>query len=1004
MLLIVESTMMGFSYEKRPLKRPRLGPPDVYPQEPKQKEDELTTINVKHGFATMPQLTDEFGTARNCNLTAVKVVEYFNQIMNKKEELNTLIPDTGRKRQQINPKDNFWPATARTKNAIEAWFKDLAGSKPLSSLSKKVPSLYSHSLLCSYFELLSMGELIGATLSSRAIMTHRLLTSTRRKEIFMMLCEYSVPMLRAAWFIKLSYAYTVAVSEVKIKKRQLPDPTQEWTATLIKFLKDQLNKLQDYYHMSSGSTPTRGQGASPAPNTTGAAMTEEQKLAHRHWQYCTRLAHFLYEEGLLDRQEFLYEEGLLDRQEFLQWLLDLLDKVRSNPADDGLLRPLLPLALQYVDEFVQSELLGRKFAYLCCKKLAQLCFSSDTAPSLLAASPQSPLVTASNNRIKFVVHIKHIHDLCSSCVPGVTPQVANFSEYLSCSHHRDIILGLSVILQYKVCQVLGATSNGTGGGDRIPTPDKLAPTYLVRLISRIPLWNSVGEGKTHSVLNGSPLDHLPCTPSTLPMPQRSNNHHIRRQLRSLEEHICQRSQAAEGRWSCDKWQQSSAGLTTNKVLTALEALDRHSFDRMDSNNCLDTLYSKIFTVPGNKDNGSAGASDTTREIRADFPINHDEAVVQTLCEWAVSHQRSGEHRAMAVSKLLEKRQGDLCAAVAGEGEGQDDKDSVCSGTGAPLGLPVFQNLLMKFLDNDAPVLDDNPSPQNRAMFTNLIHLFAELIRHDIFSHDVYMCTLISRGDLNTGGPTHKPATPGDSRTGVGNPSLQDEDGSLFPAKLEVQDHGRGMDYDDSKIDDDLDKLLQHIKEEQQNSMLSREGVVPQDAPDSPKDDGVPALVAPPIAAVPLEGPEPGNSGETRSRHLLYTTHFPLPQDEPYTMHDCNQRHVLLYGVGRVRDEARHTVKKMTKEVCKLFGKKFSIDVAEVDPSRKGYDSTKTPLHCQYWTSLRAEVYMNWMHSVGSVWKLKELLFGAHFKACGVLEHFLETCYPLPLSPSIGSRA
>lgn len=28
-----------------------------------------------------------------------------------------------------------------------------------------------------------------------------------------------------------------------------------------------------------------------------------------------------------------------------------------------------------------------------------------------------------------------------------------------------------------------------------------------------------------------------------------------------------------------------------------------------------------------------------------------------------------------------------------------------------------------------------------------------------------------------------------------------------------------MDYDDSKIDDDLDKLLQHIKEEQQNSMV-----------------------------------------------------------------------------------------------------------------------------------------------------------------------------------------
>lgn len=60
-------------YEKRPLKKPRIGPPDVYPQEPKQKEDELTSINVKHGFPTMNHLNDEFGTAKNCTVTASKV-------------------------------------------------------------------------------------------------------------------------------------------------------------------------------------------------------------------------------------------------------------------------------------------------------------------------------------------------------------------------------------------------------------------------------------------------------------------------------------------------------------------------------------------------------------------------------------------------------------------------------------------------------------------------------------------------------------------------------------------------------------------------------------------------------------------------------------------------------------------------------------------------------------------------------------------------------------------
>lgn len=56
-------------------------------------------------------------------------------------------------------------------------------------------------------------------------------------------------------------------------------------------------------------------------------------------------------------------------------------------------------------------------------------------------------------------------------------------------------------------------------------------------------------------------------------------------------------------------------------------------------------------------------------------------------------------------------------------------------------------------------------------------------------------------------------------------------------------------------------------------------------------------------------------GAPSSRHLLYATHFPLPWSEGdggAPPHDTNQRHVLLYGVGRHRDEARHQVKKMSK--------------------------------------------------------------------------------------------
>lgn len=66
--------------------------------------------------------------------------------------------------------------------------------------------------------------------------------------------------------------------------------------------------------------------------------------------------------------------------------------------------------------------------------------------------------------------------------------------------------------------------------------------------------------------------------------------------------------AAVGRWSCDKWQQSSAGAITTRVLSALDALDRHSFEKVDANNSLDTLYAKIFNPPTSKEASKSTSS------------------------------------------------------------------------------------------------------------------------------------------------------------------------------------------------------------------------------------------------------------------------------------------------------------------------------------------------------------------------------------------------------------
>ena len=214
-----------------------LGPPDVYPQDPGQKEDELTAVHVKQGFTQSysSMVTDEYGSvvsgrsasaALVAALANTKVLGDLKSIQIKKEESNTL-SDGGKKRQSLN-KENFWFVTTRNKMAVDNWFKDLAGDKPLQVLAKKVPIF------------------------------------NKREECLQILGEMQVPVSRAVWFIKMTAAYTLTVSENnKTKKRQGSDPSLEWTQVLIKYLKDQLSELNSLVQNGSSSVPTMGSGKIP---------------------------------------------------------------------------------------------------------------------------------------------------------------------------------------------------------------------------------------------------------------------------------------------------------------------------------------------------------------------------------------------------------------------------------------------------------------------------------------------------------------------------------------------------------------------------------------------------------------------------------------------------------------------------------------------------------------------------------------------------------------------
>jgi len=78
----------------------------------------------------------------------------------------------------------------------------------------------------------------------------------------------------------------------------------------------------------------------------------------------------------------------------------------------------------------------------------------------------------------------------------------------------------------------------------------------------------------------------------------------------------------------------------NIVLTILDELDSQVFERIDSSaSSLETLSSRLFG-------------------HSQF-FGHEEILLHTLCDWAVSAMRSGEHRAFVVAKLLERRQAKL---------------------------------------------------------------------------------------------------------------------------------------------------------------------------------------------------------------------------------------------------------------------------------------------------------------------------------------------------------
>jgi mediator of RNA polymerase II transcription subunit 12 len=396
------------------------------------------------------------------------------------------------------------------------------------------------------------------------------------------------------------------------------------------------------------------------------------------------------------------------------------------------------------------------------------------------------------------------------------------------------------------------------------------------------------------------------------------------------------------KWSGDHL--PSVDREVSAVLAILEDLDGCIFERAESSsaNLLDNLYLKLFggaSGSGGNSSSSSGGGHSGRHDSVD-----ELTVVHTLCQWAVTVKRSGEHRAFIVAKLLERRQTAVTPAPSQpqpslpppppaptssgpshEPPSTGTKQDQHSTPPEYLGPPHFQDLLFRFLDQSAPTMD---SPRE---FANLVLLFHELIYHNVFSHDAYLCHLIARGDMSGDGVVGLAGNKGSTGAGGSQTKEDDPNGSC----------------EDRKINDDLANLLTQIKEGNQ-----LEDATPFSPPKALKGG---AEVSSPLSEV-----------AKCPRHVQYVYHFPLPledEEEPTVAssaaetdvkvnggssaeqtpavnadsggsgghelsHESNQRLTVLYGTGKGREDTAKAVRRLQKDVMKLFGKRTSIDVTD----------------------------------------------------------------------------
>ncbi|CAD5211747.1 unnamed protein product [Bursaphelenchus xylophilus] len=188
--------------EKRPFRKHKM-PPDVYPQDPKQEEDSMSTERLRKGFIVqVPACESDSYVAKNAKSledALSRASKLIKNVIQQKDEHNKFQLD--KKKQKDFTFQGFYNPSAQKDKSN--WYDELAKGRGLSALVKKLPSI--------------------------------------KKDGLEVLFQSKVPLPRAIWCIKMNQiGMMLQQTQQNRVKKQL-----DQIKIVASFLKGQLKKLDN---------------------------------------------------------------------------------------------------------------------------------------------------------------------------------------------------------------------------------------------------------------------------------------------------------------------------------------------------------------------------------------------------------------------------------------------------------------------------------------------------------------------------------------------------------------------------------------------------------------------------------------------------------------------------------------------------------------------------------------------------------------------------------------